>query len=119
MNHLTIYYVATWTSAIIAFITAIAYFVRPKVIMDNFSSLGYPAYLPILLGVWKALGAIALVAPVSPVLREWAYAGFTFNYTGALISHLACKEYGKVLPPLIVLGILAISYFFNPTQLHF
>ena len=119
MSHITIYHIATWMSALIAFVTAIAYFARPSVIIKNFSTLGYPTYLPILLGVWKALGTIALIAPVSPLLRQWAYAGFTFNYTGAMLSHIACKEYTKVLPPLIVFGILAISYFLNPNQLHF
>ncbi len=119
MSHLTIYYIVTWTTAFIALTTAIVYFARPSVILQNFSSLGFPSYLPILLGIWKTLGAIALVAPVSPLLREWAYAGFTFNYTGAMFSHLASKEYAKVLPPLIIFGILAISYFFNPNQLHF
>ena len=119
MGHLTIYHIATWMSALIAFVTAIAYFARPSVIVKNFSALGYPTYLPILLGVWKVLGAIALIAPVPPLLREWAYAGFTFNYTGAMLSHLACKEYKQLLAPLIVFGILAISHFFSPNQLHF
>jgi hypothetical protein len=55
MSHLTIYHIATWTSALIALVTAIVYFARPSVIAKNFSALGYPTYLPILLGVWKVL----------------------------------------------------------------
>ena len=119
MSHLTIYHIATWASALIAIATAIAYLLRPSVIVNNFSALGYPTYFPILLGVWKGLGAVALIAPVHPLLREWAYAGFTFNYTGAMFSHVAVKDYKGVLPPLVVMGILALSYFYCPNQLHF
>jgi hypothetical protein len=119
MNHSTVYHVATWASALIAFATGIAYLARPGVIVKGLTALGYPTYFPLILGAWKALGAVALVAPVSPLLREWAYAGFAFNYTGAMFSHVARKEYKKVLAPLIIFCILAISYFFNPNQLHF
>jgi len=119
MSHLTIYHIATWVSALLAFVTGCAYLARPSVIIKNFEALGYPTYLPILLGVWKALGAIALVAPVHPLVREWAYAGFTFNYTGAMFSHVAAKDYKGILPPLVILGILALSYFFNPNQIPF
>ena len=119
MTHLTIYHIATWVSALIAFATGIAYLARPSVIVKGLSALGYPTYFPIILGAWKALGAIALVAPVHPLLREWAYAGFTFNYTGAMFSHVARKEYRKVLAPLIIFGILVLSYLFNPNQHNF
>jgi hypothetical protein len=119
MNHSTVYHVATWASALIALATGIAYIARPSVIIKGLTALGYPTYFPLILGAWKALGAVALIAPVHPLLREWAYAGFTFNYTGAVFSHVALREYKKVLAPLIIFSILAISYFFNPNQLHF
>ena len=48
--------------------------------------LGYPAYLLRILGVWKPLGAIALLAPRFPRLKEWAYAGEFFAMTGAAAS---------------------------------
>src|SRR5215468_3060668 len=41
--------------------------------------LGYPEYLATLLGAGKLLGAVAIVTPGFPVLREWAYAGVFFN----------------------------------------
>ena len=69
--------------------------------------LGYPAYFATLIGVWKVLGGVSVLVPRLPRLKEWAYAGFTFNYTGAMFSHLASKEYPKVMPPLIIFGILA------------
>jgi len=49
--------------------------------------LGYPPYILTILGVWKVLGAAALLAPGFPRLKEWAYAGVFFEMTGAAASH--------------------------------
>jgi uncharacterized membrane protein YphA (DoxX/SURF4 family) len=51
--------------------------------------LGYPVYLLTILGVWKLLGAIALLVPRFPRLKEWAYAGTFFELTGAAASGAA------------------------------
>lgn len=51
--------------------------------------LGYPSYILVILGVWKVPGAVVLLIPRFPMLKEWAYAGAFFNYTGAAASHLA------------------------------
>jgi hypothetical protein len=49
--------------------------------------LGYPLYFVTILGFWKVLGAMALLAPRFPRLKEWAYAGTFFEMTGAAASH--------------------------------
>ena len=51
------------------------------------AELGYPDSLMTILGVAKILGVIALFAPGFPLLKEWAYAGFTFDLLGASASH--------------------------------
>jgi hypothetical protein len=48
--------------------------------------LGYPSYFLVLLGSWKVLGAVALLIPRRPLLKEWAYAGAFLTYTGAIVS---------------------------------
>ena len=50
--------------------------------------LGYPPYFSAILGVWKVLGGLALLAPRFPRLKEWAYAGMFIDYSSATISHL-------------------------------
>jgi len=55
---------------------------------------GYPVYFLTIIGAWKMLGTIALLAPGLPRLKEWAYAGIFFNMTGALLSHLASGSAG-------------------------
>jgi hypothetical protein len=51
--------------------------------------LGYPLYLLTILGVWKVLATVALVIPGFLLLKEWAYAGSFFMFTGAAASHIA------------------------------
>lgn len=52
------------------------------------SHLGYPHYVLTIIGIWKFPCAAALLAPRFPTIKEWAYAGAIFNYTGAFASHL-------------------------------
>ncbi len=61
---------------------------RLPAVRDLVTHLGYPVYFLVLLGCWKVLGAIILLVPRRPRLKEWAYAGALFTYTGAIVSHL-------------------------------
>jgi DoxX-like protein len=56
------------------------------------AALGYPVYFMLIIGAWKVLGSVALLVPGLPRLKEWAYAGFFFNMTGAAISHAASAD---------------------------
>ncbi|MEY2934199.1 MAG: hypothetical protein RL033_4948 [Pseudomonadota bacterium] len=77
--------------------------------------LGYPAYLAGLLGFWKLLGALALLAPRMPLLKEWAYAGMFFDLTGAAYSHAQSGDpAANVLTPLVLVGLLAASWALRP-----
>lgn len=78
--------------------------------------LGYPDYFAYALIVCKVLGVLAISVPKIPTkLKEWAYAGLTFNLIFAFISH-ACVDgnIGFMLMPLVFLAILAVSYWYNP-----
>jgi putative copper export protein len=76
--------------------------------------LGYPEYFGNVLVVFKILGVLALVLTIIPKrFKEWAYAGFTFNFLFASISHGFVDGFGgQALFPLIVLGILIVSYMY-------
>jgi hypothetical protein len=66
--------------------------------------LGYPLYFAYILGVWHVAGAAAIVAPGFPRLKEWAYAGAFFNWSGAVASHLLAGDGVEAwLTPLVFL----------------
>lgn len=77
--------------------------------------LGYPDYFAYALIICKVLGVFAISFPKTPsILKEWAYAGLTFNLIFAFISHAYVdKNIGFMLMPLVFLGILAVSYIYN------
>lgn len=83
---------------------------RLPIVAGLVTHLGYPSYFLVLLGTWKVLGALALLVPGRPVLKEWAYAGAFFAYSGAMVSHLttgyALGELGLLIP-LLVLTVLS------------
>ncbi len=78
-------------------------------------ALGYPDYFGYALIVCKILGVIAISVPTIPAkVREWAYAGLTFNLIFASISHMCVdKNIGYILMPLAFLGVLAVSYIYG------
>lgn len=84
----------------------------PEYVNAGTKPLGYPDYFAYTLIFSKVLGVIAISIPSIPSkLKEWAYAGLTFSLIYAFISH-ACvdKNITYMLLPVIVLGILAVSY---------
>jgi hypothetical protein len=77
--------------------------------------LGYPSYFLVILGAWKLPGAVALLIPRYPRLKEWAYAGAFFNYTGAAASHFAAGDGpGAIVGPAIFALILMASWALRP-----
>jgi hypothetical protein len=79
---------------------------------EGIRHLGYPAYFGMALVVFKVVGTIILILPqVSARIKEWAYAGFGFDFIFASISHFAVDGMDfQSFFPLIIFGILIVSY---------
>jgi hypothetical protein len=79
---------------------------------EGIQHLGYPEYFGNVLVVFKILGVLVLVLPIIPKrVKEWAYAGFAFDFLFASISHgIVDGMIGQTFFPLVVLGILSLSY---------
>ena len=80
--------------------------------VEPFTHLGYPAYLAPFFGVARILGLIAIVSPGYPRLKEWAYAGLTYDIIGAIYSQITTGEpFTSLLFPFQALFFLSCSYF--------
>ena len=80
-------------------------------------NLGYPAHFIILLGVWKLLGTLAVLAPRLPRLKEWAYAGMLFDLTAASVAHAAAGDpLGNVVVPILLVGVVMTSWALRPQE---
>ena len=79
--------------------------------------MGYPDYFLTLLGIWKILGVIVVLAPKLPLLKEWSYAGFFFSMSGAVFSHVALgAAMSEIFPPLLLLVLTIVSWYFRPAD---
>jgi len=79
------------------------------------AQLGYPLYLLTILGLWRLLGAIALLAPRFPRLKEWGYAGIFFELTGAAVSWAARGgSMGDIIWPLAFAVLVLASWALRP-----
>jgi hypothetical protein len=116
MQRKTIAYWATTSlfCAVLGF-SGVAHTTRLDTLVESMTGLGYPVYVMTIIGIAKLCGVVALLAPGRPLLKEWAYAGFTFNLIGATASHVFVGDpLSETLPPVVLLGLGAASYFLRP-----
>lgn len=109
------YKIIFWVSTTIIFLfegVVPAFTSQTALAKEGIRHLGYPEYFGNALVVFKVLGAFVLIVPKFPKrLKEWAYAGFAFNFIFASVSHACVDGFGgQAIFPLVLLGILAASY---------
>ncbi|WP_339697094.1 DoxX family protein [uncultured Roseivirga sp.] len=97
--------------------TGIVQLIRMEEEVDMMTNLGYPIYFLTILGIWKILGVTAVLLPKFPLIKEWAYAGFFFTMSGAVISHIAVGGSAKELfGPILLIVLTVISWYFRPAE---
>ena len=109
------YWGATGLVTTVALFGAFTYLTTSPHAVENFRHVGYPQQLRMLLGIAKLAGAVVLLQPRLPTLKEWAYAGFTFTWIAATVAHYLAAD-GKALLPVALLGLLAASYLTRPAN---
>ena len=88
---------------------------RLKANTDGIIHLGYPVYMLTILGTWKIAGVLVLLLPGFTLLKEWAYAGFFFLMTGAVISHLVSGDgFSGVIFQVIFVILIVLSWYLRP-----
>ena len=111
-------YVAATALAVLAFAgSGFANLLHVRHVAEDMTHLGYPPYFMTILGTWKVLGAIVVAAPQLPRAKEWAYAGMTFDLTGAAASRAAAGDgVVTVLVPLTIAAVVGLSWATRPAD---
>lgn len=116
-RNLIIYWVSTLWLALGMLSTGAVQVFKLKAKVDYITNLGYPTYFLTILGIWKILGVISVLTPKFLLLKEWAYAGFFFVMSGAVLSHLAAGDpMNEIYPSLLLLVLTVISWYFRPAD---
>jgi DoxX-like family len=111
-----LYWATTGVIAALMCFAAFTYLSGNPQAVEGFARDGYPQQLRIILGIMKPLGAIALLIPGYPKLKEWAYAGFTFAWSCAIVAHYLANEKPKAMFAVVALVLLFVSYVTRPAN---
>lgn len=113
-----IYWITTGLILAMMLFSAVSSFMNNPDGAKMMAAIGYRPYVLHFLAVAKILGIIAILTPGFPRLKEWAYAGFTFDLTGATYSFyasgFAIKDWAFML---VLIAVLACSYIFYHKRL--
>jgi hypothetical protein len=107
-----IYWIATGLLCLMMLGSAGMYIFNHQAVAEIFTKLGYPTYIVYPLAVAKILGVIAILSKQSKTLKEWAYAGFFFDFLLAASAHINVGD-GEFIPAVAALILLSVSYFFD------
>ena len=111
-KNLIIYRIATGIFTLLVVAGASQYFFNHAVVKEMFESIQYPTYLIYPMGAIKFLGIVTIWLSKSKILKEWAYAGFVFNFLLAISAHLNVND-GAYVPAVIALVCVIASYIYN------
>jgi hypothetical protein len=105
------YWTTTILISLMMLMSAIMYFTAPEV-AKGFKMIGFPQYFRVELGIAKFIGAILLLAPVFPRLKEWTYFGFFLTFVSAMIAHLSSgdKNIGGIIVAILLLTTSYVTY---------
>jgi hypothetical protein len=110
-----IYWVATAWLSLGMISTGTVQLIHQEEEVQKMTALGDPLYFLTIIGAWKILGAVVILIPNYPLVKEWAYAGFMFLMSGAILSHLAVGDnVTEYFGPTLLLVLTIISWLYRP-----
>lgn len=108
-----IYWAATGLFSALILMGACMYFLKFEMVSGMFLKLGYPTHIIYPLAIAKILGVVAILSKKSPLLKEWAYAGFVFDLILAVMAHIQVAD-GEFMGALVALVLVLTSRVFEP-----
>ncbi len=111
------YWIITILVAVLFIVPGIMLLLHVPHFTQDMAHLGYPIYFLAILGVWKILAAITIVAPRLQRLKEWAYAGLVFDASSAAISRASVGDDAlKIIAPLAITALVLLSWKLRPAD---
>ena len=111
------YWIITGLLSFCIFFGGLTQALQLKQTIQGFKPLGYPTYFISVIGIWKMLGIIAILAPKFKLLKEWAYAGIFFAMSGAVISHIASNDVSiQIIAPFLLAVFTVLSWYLRPAD---
>jgi DoxX-like family len=107
-----IYWITTGLLCLMMLIAATLEIVTFDESVKMLAALGYPAHIGYVLPVTKILGVAAILSKYSKTLKEWAYAGFFFDFVLAALAH-SFSGVPSPIPAIVALVLLLTSYFLD------
>ncbi|MBP7512619.1 MAG: DoxX family protein [Bacteroidia bacterium] len=112
-----IYWVATLWLSLGMVSSGIIQIMQMEEEVEKMKIMGYSKYFITIIGVWKILGVIAILVPKFPLVKEWAYAGFFFVMSGALVSHIVMNDPAiEFFGPSLLLVLIVVSWYMRPAD---
>lgn len=108
----TIYWIATGLLTLMMLMSVGMYFFNHAEVSETFTKLGFPTYIIYPLAIAKLLGLVAIWTNKIKALKDWAYAGFFFNFILAIAAHIMIKD-GEHMPAIVALVLLLVSYMYS------
>ncbi|BDI32950.1 hypothetical protein CCAX7_50010 [Capsulimonas corticalis] len=109
-----------WTSTILVMfvmtVSGLFALLHAPAMMTKLAHLGYPVYFSNILGVAKAIGVVAVLAPGYALVKEWAYTGFGITILSAFYSHWMSGDGIAALEPIVFFALLIVSYATRPAN---
>jgi hypothetical protein len=105
-----IYWIVTALLSLLVLFSAGMYFFNHAEIVNAFTNLGFPTYIIYPLATLKILGLTVILGNLGGNLKQWAYAGFFFNFVLAFFAHLMVGD-GEQFGALMAVVLLLASYF--------
>jgi hypothetical protein len=109
----TTYWVLVSILCLFTIMDAFGGITKQKAGVDALNHLGYPIYMMPLFGVLKLLGVVALLQTKYAGIKEWVFAGLSFTFIGALVSHICAHDPVSItILPVIFLAYVFVTYYF-------
>jgi len=107
-----IYYGSTGLLTLLMLFSTGMYIFNHEAVQEMFIRFGYPTYIIYPLAIAKLLGVFAIWSPKFNILKEWAYAGFFFDFVLAFFAHRMIDD-GEEMGAIMAFVLVIVSYIFS------